>query len=172
MAKRKLVPTLLAVGEGESEEAFLKHIKQFPQCRNNGKKITIKNAHGKGAAHVIDFAIRVSKHFNYDVVFVLFDTDTDWNEAVRKKAEKNKLKMVKSDPCLEAMLLRALGVHPDMNASLKKQFSPYINHDSTEAENYREFFHEEALQKMRKKEKELDNLLEWMGVPYRFIDKT
>ena len=35
MAKRELVPTLLVVGEGDSEEAFLRHIRQFPLCRRN-----------------------------------------------------------------------------------------------------------------------------------------
>lgn len=164
MAKRELVPTLLVVGEGDSEEAFLRHIRQFPLCRRNGTKITIRNAHGKGAAHVIDYAIRISKNFNYDVVVVFFDTDTDWNNTVRKKAEKYKLKMVKSDPCLEAMLLRALGLNPDLYGNLKQQFAPYVNHDSTESDNYAKYFHNVALQKMRKKEKELDILLQCMGI--------
>lgn len=87
MAKRELVPTLLVVGEGDSEEAFLRHIRQFPLCRRNGTKITIRNAHGKGAAHVTIMQFVISKNFIM-MLSLFFCTDTDWNNTVRKKADK------------------------------------------------------------------------------------
>ena len=41
--------TLLLVGEGATEEAFLRHVKSIYAPRGAGLKVTIKNAHGKGA---------------------------------------------------------------------------------------------------------------------------
>lgn len=51
--------TLLIVGEGYGEVAFLNHIKQFPGACGNGVKITIKNARGKGAGNVVDYAMEL-----------------------------------------------------------------------------------------------------------------
>jgi hypothetical protein len=55
MAIWKAQRTLLLVGEGYHEEAFLSHVKQIYAPRGCGLAVTIKNAHGKGAMHVIDW---------------------------------------------------------------------------------------------------------------------
>lgn len=52
MKNWKARKTLLIVGEGYDEVAFLKHLKQFPGVCGQGVEIAIKNAHGKGAAGV------------------------------------------------------------------------------------------------------------------------
>lgn len=48
MSKWKAKETLLIVGEGYSEAAFLNHVKQLFSERVNGRQIKIKNAKGKG----------------------------------------------------------------------------------------------------------------------------
>ena len=72
--------------------------------------VTIKNAKGKGAKHVIDWTIRQAAIADYDKVAALFDTDTDWTQAVMQQATKYKVLLLKSDPCFEAMMLRLLGM--------------------------------------------------------------
>jgi len=51
VVKRKTYRTLLLVGEGATEVAFLKHVKSLFVPRDAGLKVTIKDAHGKGANH-------------------------------------------------------------------------------------------------------------------------
>ena len=49
MAIWKAQKTLLIVGEGRHEEAFLNHVKLRYAPRGCGLAVTIKNARGKGA---------------------------------------------------------------------------------------------------------------------------
>ncbi|MEI2642189.1 MAG: hypothetical protein V9G10_07610 [Candidatus Nanopelagicales bacterium] len=42
------------VGEGDAEVLFMQHLKSLYVQRGSGVVVTIKNARGKGAAHVVD----------------------------------------------------------------------------------------------------------------------
>lgn len=162
MSKSKISvnETLLLVGEGYDEVAFLEFLKSKIIHRKSGFKVAIKNARGKGAKHVIDWTIRQMGVADYDTVAVLLDVDTDWSEAIGKTARAHKITVLKSDPCFEAMLLRCLNVQPEVNSSkLKKQFSFYVNGNSRISENYEVKFHLELLKSYRIKEKTIDDLL-------------
>jgi hypothetical protein len=119
--------TLLIVGEGYTEEAFLKHVKGLYVQRGCGLSVTIKNARGKGAKHVIEWTIRQIANASYDTVAVLLDTDTDWSASVAKIAKHKIICVIKSTPCFEALLLRLLGRDDagDTHA-LKKRFVPLL----------------------------------------------
>jgi hypothetical protein len=157
--------TVLLVGEGYDEEAFLKYLKSQWVGRDTGLKLTIKNAKGKGAKHVIDWTIRQAKNADYDVVAALLDTDTDWTPTVQKQARTNKIIVLTSDPCFEAMLLRMIGVTPDIGSKkLKKQFEPYVNGDGTLQENYAKNFNPDVLKKKRSVEQTIDELLKLFNV--------
>lgn len=103
--RRQAARTVLLVGEGDAEVVFLQHLKTLYVQRGSGVAVTIKNARGKGAAHVVDFARRQSINAAYDVVAALLDTDTDWNDKTRTAARKARVHPVRSEPCLEAVLL-------------------------------------------------------------------
>lgn len=64
--------TLLLVGEGETEQAFLQHVKALYVQRGSGLRVTVRCAHGKGAGHVVDYAIRQRIH-QFDQVAALLD---------------------------------------------------------------------------------------------------
>jgi hypothetical protein len=152
--------TLLIVGEGYHEEAFLKHIKQLLVPRGCGLQVKVKNARGKGAQHVIEWTGRQAASHGYDVVAALLDTDTDWNSSVARLAKKKKIQVFASAPCFEAMLLRALGDVPVGNGkALKKQLAPYVNNDATRYENYAGSFNVARLQAARILEPTIDDLL-------------
>jgi hypothetical protein len=102
---RRVLRTILLVGEGASEVLFLEHLKRLYHQRGSGLAISIKNANGKGAGHVIDFAIRQSRNAAYDTKIALFDTDADWTDAVRKSARINKVQTLSCEPCFESVLL-------------------------------------------------------------------
>ena len=124
-SKRQVARTVLLVGEGDAEVLFMQHLKGLYVQRGSGVVVTIKNARGKGAAHVVDFAFRQSRNAAYDIKAVLLDTDTDWNDKTRAAARKAKVHVMPCEPCLEAVLLRAHYAPVDgrMTAHLKQDFS-------------------------------------------------
>jgi len=157
---KKAKRTILIVGEGRHEEAFLSHLKRLYIDRGCGLSVAIKNARGKGAKHVVDWTVRQIRNASYDVVAVLLDTDQDWTPAVQRKATRNKIAVLTSDPCFEALLLRAMRKRAIGDAkTLKKAFAPYVKRDPTRSENYQEHFSHDDLQTMRTIEATIDRLL-------------
>jgi hypothetical protein len=108
-ALRQARPTLLVVGEGDAEEVFLKHLRQLLTGQGRGCQMTVRNAQGKGAGHVVTYAQRQKRQADYDRVAVLLDTDTDWTPATRKLAKVHDIAVLACEPCLEAWLLTLLG---------------------------------------------------------------
>lgn len=154
--------TLLIVGEGRHEEAFLNHLKTLYAPRGCGLAVTIKNARGKGALHVVNWTAGQAAIAKYDAVAALFDTDTDWNAKTEKLAKARRIQVLTSEPCFEAMMLRLIGKTPNGDAhALKKQFAPYVNNDATQREHYAAHFGEERLQ--AGKEPTIEALLRLFG---------
>lgn len=143
----KAQQTLLIVGEGRHEEAFLLHMKSVFITRGCGLVVKIKNARGKGAQHVIDHTIRQSSNVEYDNVAALFDTDQDWSETVAALANLNQIQMLKSDKCLEEMLLRVLKLNCRGNSNeLKKRLAKHLAGDAADPESYSRGFTRDVLE--------------------------
>ena len=123
--RRRAARTVLLVGEGDAEVLFLQYLKSLYVQRGSGVVVTIKNARGKGAAHVVDFARRQSSNAAFDAVAALLDTDTDWNDKVRTAARKARVQVITCEPCLEAVLLDIchLPVHGLSSTQLKRDFA-------------------------------------------------
>jgi hypothetical protein len=120
--RKTVQKTLLFCGEGNAEVAMLTYLKAIYAPRDCGVIVTIKNAHGKGAANVIHCTINAAQIASYDSVCAVFDTDTDWNEAVKAKAKRNCIHVFPLSPCLEAVLCRALGLSTEgLTPQLKAQ---------------------------------------------------
>ncbi len=151
--------TLLIVGEGRHEECFLQHVKALYVPRGCGLTVTIGNARGKGARHVIDWTARQVSNKAYDKVAALLDTDTDWSPAVAAIARKKRIVVLKSEPCLEALLLRVLGRAPAGDAdSLKRQLRAIIG-DPADKKSYAALFAASILEASRNREPAIDDLL-------------
>lgn len=164
MAIWKAKRTLLIVGEGRHEEAFLNHMRQLYAPRGCGLAVTVKNARGKGAQHVIDWTIRQIANAQYDTVAAMLDTDQDWNATVEKRAKAKKIQVLPSEPCFDAVLLRLLGKNPAGDGkTLKKQLAPFVSNDPTVAQNYAAHFGPECLEAGRIREPTIDALLKLLG---------
>lgn len=151
--------TLLLVGEGETEYAFLRHVKALYVPRGSGLKVTVRCAHGKGAGHVVDHTIR-QRIYQYDQVAALLDTDAGWSDAVQKRAREKRIQVLKSEPCFEAMLLRAIGQSANGSAKdLKARLAPFVQGDALDPRHYATHFGADALEVGRKIEPTLDDLL-------------
>jgi len=157
---REQYETLLLVGEGETEVAFLSHVKALYAPRGCGLAIKVFCARGKGAAHVVDVAIRQRLNAAYDTVAVLLDTDTDWGPAVAKRANDHGIEVLRSEPMFEAMMLR---VHRQRSTGraeeLKRRFARLVNGDGLDQRNYSTHFGDDILQMARVREATLDHLL-------------
>ncbi|OZB62582.1 MAG: hypothetical protein B7X31_08570 [Thiomonas sp. 13-66-29] len=155
--------TLLLVGEGETEQAFLQHVKALYVQRGSGLRVTVRCAHGKGAGHVVDYAIRQRIH-QFDHVAALLDTDAGWTAAVQKRAREKRIQVLKSEPCIEAILLRVISQSANGSTKdLKKRLSPFVRGDALDPHNYATHFSVDALQAGRRIEPTLDDLLRLLG---------
>lgn len=151
----------MIVGEGYTEEAFLQHVKALYAPRGCGLVVTIKNARGKGARHVIDWTRRQSANSAYDKVAVLLDTDQDWSPTVEGLAKRYKIKVLTSEPRFEALMLRMLGKEAaGTSKEMKKLLAPFVNGDSLKRTNYETYFNQKCLEEARFRESTVDELLD------------
>ncbi|KZK75310.1 MAG: hypothetical protein A3K90_09005 [Pelodictyon luteolum] len=158
--QRQVRKTLLAVGEGDSEVAFLTHLRDLYCSRREGVSVSVRNAHGKGPEHVIGYAVKLSQRFCYDACVVLLDTDIEWADRVTKSARKSGIEMVGSMPCLEGLLLAILGHRPPERClQCKKQIEKLLDLDLMERQSYAGSFSRPVLDLSRKGIAELDRLL-------------
>jgi hypothetical protein len=161
---RKIRKTLLLVGEGKTEKAFLEHLCSLYCADRQGVAVTIRNAYGGGPENVVDRAIRYSGNFSYDRVAVLMDTDRPWDDETRKRAKKNNITLIGSEPCIEGMLLGILeqavpeGTSSKACKGIIQKKLP--NRDLTEKESYQPCFSRSTLESARSKIPALNRLLE------------
>jgi len=155
-----MLTTLLLVGEGKTEVAFLSHLKSLYIQRNCGIKLTIKNARGKGPEYIVNFAIRQRHNTAYDRVAVLLDTDLAWPDTIRKEARKNKLALLGSTPCIEGFLLDILAQYvPPETSVCKQRCIDVIAGSLLEPESFQAQFTQELLEARRSDIAILDELL-------------
>lgn len=144
MAKRKPrsvnKTTLLVMGEGEHDKAFLSHMKGIYHERGSGSKITLDFSSGGSPHDIIKDTVKKSRHVGYDQKFILMDSDVPVRQQDIKEAKDSGILILYSTPlCLEGMLLSVLkksiphtaqkckGVlHPQLsdNPALSKSYEP------------------------------------------------
>jgi RloB-like protein len=167
--RRKVARTLLLVGEGNAEENFLRHLKSIYGQRYSGVMVTIKNAHGKTALHVVDVAIRHTLNAAYDDCAVLLDTDVGWDQSTQSKARKGHVQVITSDPCLESLLLQMhqRPVQGRTTAQVKHDFAALFGTAASEPEVFHRHFAEELIAAARHRVPILDRLLKLIepGLP-------
>ncbi|HRZ29779.1 MAG TPA: hypothetical protein P5052_03430 [Candidatus Paceibacterota bacterium] len=157
MAKR----TILIYGEGLSEEIFLKLLRSIYSSDND---TYIKIRHGKGGSplDIVSDAIKELGYFCKKIV--VLDDDRKEIEKAIIKAEKYNIKIIKNQPCLEATLLMILQDKIQNNktsAFFKKEFeTKYIcKKKRCEISEYIKLFPKSLIEKARKKNEMLNNLI-------------
>lgn len=144
--KRKTNQTVLIVGEGSIDEAFLKHLKSLYITRHCGVSVRVINAHGGSPESIVDFTIRQKNSASFDRVIVVMDTDVEWPQATINKARKHKIKLIGTNPCIEGLMLAALDKPvPNSNSDCKNRVQGIIKNDLTDQRSYQEFFTKESI---------------------------
>ncbi|MCG5371159.1 RloB domain-containing protein [Providencia rettgeri] len=155
---RKVKKTLLLVGEGFSEKAFLSHLVSL--FSKGGYKISITTAKGKGPSNVISHAVSCKKNSGYDMVAVLLDTDLTWPAQKVREAESRKILLIGSTPCLEGLLLDILQQKKfDKSAECKNKVQKMLGDNLTDKKVYRQIFTEEVIFSAAKKIETLSKLI-------------
>ena len=162
--RRSVSRTVLLVGEGTTEQAFLRYIKSLYISRGCGVGVTIRNAHGKGPDHVVDYAIRQCRNAAYDRVVVLLDTDLEMSATVRRRARTKRVQIIGSTPCIEGLLLAILGEHvPATTAECKQRYGGVLPARLMLLEDYSEHFPRNLLDGRRDDVPELAQLLDCLS---------
>ncbi|MFA7607910.1 MAG: RloB domain-containing protein [Rhodocyclaceae bacterium] len=153
MAKRSLRKTnrtVLVVVEGETEEAFLEHIKRLYYRRGTHLIVSIKNAHGHGPQGVIEKLKSVAKTADFDRRIAVLDADIPLKATEEKWLRKEKVETLISIPAIEASLLTILGRHPpNVTHACKSTLQKHAPGDPTDARYYARHFPLAVLEQAR-----------------------
>jgi len=153
--RRIKLATLLIVGEGVHEKAFLQHMKLLYDGEND-QAVKVDAASGGSPIEVIDETIRKYNHADYSRKVILLDEDVVIRQQDRDKARKNKIELIVSAPvCLEGMLLEILGCKVaefSSAADCKKQLHPMLTAEPTKSTSYARLFTKEVLDSATKEQ--------------------
>lgn len=135
--------TLLAVGEGPADKAFINHLK-YLYSQNTGQRVTVEAEDGGSPATMIRNVIRKHQHAAYDRRVLVLDEDVPIEEADIAKARHAKVELIISTPvCLEGMLLHVLNQQVPNEATgtdCKARLHLQLSGKETRRESYRELF--------------------------------
>lgn len=164
LVRREVRGTLLVVGEGYAEVELLEHLRATYTHSHSGFAVTIRNARGKGAGHVIQHVIRQCAQVSFDRKAALLDTDDGWTQAVQTLAKRKRIEVVPSNPCLEAWLLDIVGrAGQRSTAEHKREFDKHFGRPAHQL-FLPDHFARGVLDAARARVFQLDLLLTLMGV--------
>lgn len=164
MTVRAVRETVLIVGSGYAEEAFLKHLKGLYTSKAAGKSLTVGNARGGRAVDVVAEAGRISRRLPHQVLVALFDAALDSEGGATTAAQKRRIVAVRCDPCLEAVLLRLHGDDTERDcAGHKGAFAHRFGGPAHDPAVYALHFPQKLLNATRASCKQLDELLRLLG---------
>ena len=143
MAKKRKIhhskkTTLIIVGEGLHEKAFLTHMKNLYSQRDSGQTVKIDTGNGGSPHDIIKGTIKKISHLAYDRKFILMDSDVEITNSDLNEAKNQGITVLLSEPiCLEGMLLEILGESvPNSAKQCKSQLHPKLNGRPTESNSY------------------------------------
>lgn len=160
MAKRKSkrkvqLATLLAVGEGPADKAFIEHMRGI-YSQKTEQKVTVKAEDGGSPSVMISNVVRKYQHAAFDRRVLVLDEDVPITAADRRKAKREKVELIVSTPiCLEGMLLALLEQHMPVGATAndcKNKLHPQLSDRPTRCASYRELFPKPLLDSTEKEQ--------------------
>ena len=158
---RKTNRTVLIVVEGETEEAFVTHLKSLYFNRGMRLSVRIRNAYGHGPQGVIDkLWSSVAQREDFAHRIAVLDGDIPLKATEEKWLRQAKIETIVSIPAIEATLLAILGKQaPDITDACKNELQKQAQGDQTDAYYYKKYFAVETLEKARGKVPVLDALI-------------
>lgn len=151
MAKRRVLQktTLLVIGEGADDQAFINHMKGLYCPRECGRVAKVEAGDGGSPGNIITTAIRTFRGVDYDRRILVLDSDIPPSAAEEKQARSAGFEIILWSPqCLEGALLEVLdervGEH-ETSQRLKARLHPRLAGPHTEAAAYAPLFPQAVL---------------------------
>lgn len=161
---KKLIPNIFILTEGKTEEIYLNHLKE----RGCNYSVHIQVFGGSNPVKMVKRCNGIfrSKSMSYtrgDYAFCVMDVDNckreDFEEAIRY-ANKNKIRIIVSNPCFEVFfLLHFVDVIPNITSKeMKKEISKYFPNYRETGDYWKKLLdkQKEALERSRKFKFDLD----------------
>lgn len=144
--RKPLLSTLIIVGEGPVEKAFLSYLKEL-YSQNTGQKVKVDAADGGSPENIVRTTIGKTKHADYDRKFILMDSDIEVSAKVHAMARKAGIEIIQSEPhCLEGMLLNLLGQKvPATSQKCKDLLHPMLSGPATSKDSYKSLITKQLL---------------------------
>lgn len=143
--------TLLIVGEGADDQAFIKHMNQQFRADNPDIKPRIEKQSGGSPGNIITNAVRKYEHLQFDQRFFVVDSDIPLTQQEYDKARAHGYRVILWAPvCLEGALLEVLGERVgghDAAMSLKRRLHPLLDGSHTDSTAYKHRFPRAVLEK-------------------------
>ena len=151
--KRRTVAqtTLLVVGEGADDKAFISHMKGLFYQRQPGQKgPKIEAGDGGSADVIITNSLRTYRNAAYNRKLLVLDSDLPPSQPKVKKAKEGGFEIILWKPqCLEGALLDVLGepvkAH-ETSQNLKTRLHPQLAGHHTKPESYGNLFTKAVLE--------------------------
>lgn len=149
----RLHSTLLIVGEGPDDRAFIAHAKSLFCPRDCGLSVKVESGDGGSPGNIITNAIRSYRNGDYDRRYLLLDADLPPAEQERQQAQNAGYSIILWRPqCLEGALLDVLGEpvrDHETSQQLKQRLHPMLTGHHTDPKAYSARFPRELLEATR-----------------------
>lgn len=160
---RKTNKTILLVVEGDTEDAFIRHLKNIYVSRDSNFRVNIKNARGYGPQGVVDKMQSTIKTAPHDLYGVVMDSDIPICEVSSAYFRQQSTKLFLSNPVIEATLLILKRAKPGgTNAKCKELLGNLVPGDKTEPRFYEKNFDIATIEEGRNKIQSLNELIIFM----------
>lgn len=165
--------TVLIVGEGPTEKAFLQYLKDQYITREMDIAVQVECGSGGSPKSVVEKAVRLKGSRAYDKCFVLVDADLPFEpdgELEKRMRRKPRIEMLNATPCIEGLLLAILdtGFSKQTTTSVesKRMFeTKHLPEDKkTDKRSYERIFSRQVIEERRSEVLELDAILKAMEI--------
>lgn len=170
---RRTKTTILIIGEGPTEKAFLQYLKAMYITRDMDIAIKVECGSGGSPRSVVEKAVRLKGSRGYDKCFVLVDSDLPFDpdgELERRMRRKPHIKMLNATPCIEGLLLAILdsGFSQQATTSVESKRIFETKHlpedKKTDKLSYERIFSRQVIEDRRSSLPELDAILRAMEI--------
>lgn len=154
----KVRKTLLLVGEGHAEKAFLNYLKSLYSLRE--LNVDIINAKGKGPEHILNYSKNCQAYSPRDIVGVLLDTDLEWPHHLVIEVKALGFQLIGATPCIDGLILDLMNEKkPSTSKLCKAKLAKILPGPNTDKDTYEKVFSKEFLERARAKNEILNDLI-------------
>ncbi|MFJ7793340.1 hypothetical protein [Pseudomonas sp. NPDC096950] len=165
---RKTNQTILFAVEGDTELAFLTHVKGCYGGRDCNVSVRIRNARGHGPLGIVDALISGVRGKSYDFLAAMLDSDIPLCDESKRYFKRNGVTLFQSNPAIEGTILKLGNNRLLENAATgdcKRMLAKLYPGDSMDVRFYERHFNKEFIDANRGRVLLVDELIDYLTAP-------